>query len=82
MPTNSIPTMPQVQTDAQRRVNSLRSRISNLKMHLPKKWMQEFILEFPQYDTIKGYSMLRSIYHLRSVSETVTDQLEKMFLNK
>lgn len=71
--------MPDVNTFKRKTgTNSLRQRIIAVKELLPRHWIRDFFVRFPQYDNIKGHNLVKNVIYGKSTDEGVTECFEEL----
>ena len=57
----------------------LKIRVLNAKKALPSSGVTSFFIElYPQYDNVKGRSLLSNVLQSRSTDSDITEKLEKL----
>lgn len=77
---NKKPTLSQkIEASADPTTNELKTRVIAVKELLPKSGITSFLINiYPEYNNVKGRSLLSNVLQLRQADLQVTERLEKL----
>jgi hypothetical protein len=55
-----------------------KERVARIKDSLPRNYITIILKNYPEYDTAKGYSLIRNVVSLRTSDVKITDILERI----